>query len=118
MAMNDAEKGEALFFLGYSARTLVPDTTDYSPRVAEKFTRIPDHFEVRIRKTLQRIRDIDNKLDEATARYSVTEIEGVKLNAQESSMLRSERRRLQLQLSNLLDLPVCRSGSSMIGVGI
>lgn len=118
MALLDNEKGEAIYFLGYPAKTLVAGTIDYSARVAERFTSLPDHFEARIRKTMSRLRDIDTKLDEATARFSVTQVEGVVMNQNERGLLIQERKRLVLQLSHLLDLPQARKCSGNIGVKI
>lgn len=113
MALTDSEKGEVTFYLGYSAKVLVPGTVDYSKRVAERFDGIPDHLLVRARKCLTRIRTTDTQLDAAATRFAVTEADGIKLNEKERDMILAERRRYILQLSNLLDLPLCKSSSGI-----
>lgn len=118
MALTDSEKGEAIYFLGYPAKTLVAGSIDYSRRVAERFENLPDHFEVRIRKTMTRLRAVDEKMDDAVNRYAVKDLDGIQLNENERSQLIAERNRLLLQLSHLLDLPPVKKGGLNIGVCI
>jgi hypothetical protein len=101
MALTDAEKGEVLFYLGYPAITLVEGSTHYSKILADRLAALPDYAETRARKIMKKIRDIDVKLEEATERMSVKEVDGFQLNENEVQGLKGMRKGHVKELASL-----------------
>jgi hypothetical protein len=115
MALTDDEKTEAVVYLGYSSRTVIPGTTEYSKIISDNLTNLGDFGERRVKKFLKRVRDVDEKIEQATERLSVTQVDDFKLNEDEIQKLRSVRKSYVKEISTVTNIPSVRSSS---GVGV
>jgi len=73
-------------------------------------------FETRLRKCLSRVRNIDELLDAALARFAIVKISDIETNPREREQLLLERKRLLLQLSSLTDVPCVKTFNANVRV--
>lgn len=114
MALTDAEKDEIVFYLGYPANTLITGSLDYSSIIADRLTGYQDFTETRVKKYLKRIREIDTKIEAASERVSMSEVDGMKFNPGEVAALRGIKKSYIKELSTITGIPTaCRGGVSV-----
>jgi len=113
MALTDKQKDCVVFYLGWPAKTLVVDSTDYSKIFSDRLTDLSTDSEKRIKGILDKLEDIDKQLDEARCRVSTLKVQDIQLNPEEIDQLKKERRRCIKELSCFLDLKVVCKSSSM-----
>ena len=116
MALTDKEKHEVINYLGWPAKTLVTGSTHYNNLIADRLINLNDDIEILARKMLARLRELDDKMDEAKCRFSTGKVGDITINKNEIHMLRSERSRLRRELHRLLDIPLRVCGGSMVNV--
>lgn len=117
MALTDDEMSEAIIYLGYSSRTVIPGTTEYSKILSDRFLGLGDFGEKRIKKYLRKVRDVDEKMEQATERFSVTQVDDFKLNDKELEKLRSIRKTYIKELSRITCIPSCY-GTNGVSIGL
>ena len=116
MALTDTQKYKVIFYLGWSGLTLVSTSTQYNSVVNDRVSDLNAEIERLVKGLLARLESLDAKLDAAACRLSASEVQDIVLNPEEIRMLRSERKRLIRELSDLLDIPIEKSGGVNIGV--
>lgn len=116
MALTADQKHKVIFYLGWSGLTIVTGSTQYNSVVNNRLTEITAEIEAIVLGVLARLDSLDSRLDAAACRLSASEVDGIVLNPDEVRMLRSERKRLIRELSDLLDIPIEKSGGSNVGV--
>ncbi len=114
------EKHTLIRLLGWPGRTLDSTSTAYNTIVTDRATNMTGEMEADVRGLLERIQELDEKLEKALCRAAVKEVDGVTLNSeQEIMLLRRERRRLLMELAELTEIPlVSRVGSAMGSVSV
>jgi hypothetical protein len=116
MALTDQEKTDVLYQLGWSGKTLITSSTDYSKTIADSLINLSSPIELRVRDLLARLVKIDTAISNAICRLSAKEVGDIKLRDDELYQLRREKTRTCRELSDLLDIPVTRSGSGGVSV--
>ncbi len=116
MALSDKQKHQIIRHLGWSAQTLIADSTQFNSVVNDRVSFLNVDLE-RIAKELSNcIDDVDAQLKEAHCRVSTSKIDNITINKDEIPMLKKEKRRLIRELSDHLDIPIEKSGGAMVGV--
>jgi len=113
MALTAKQKSDVVFFLGWSGKSIVEASTNYNSQVADRLINLTTEIEAQVISLLGKLLSIDAKLESASCRLAATEVNGIKLNANEIHMLRTERKRLAKLLSSLLDIPYMGTTSSV-----
>lgn len=112
MAFQDKDRFKIIRLLGWPAKTLVESSTHYSNIVAARLENLPLVVEKEVKTLLVRIDDLDAKLDKQVGRAGIKKVQDIEFDGQGYGMatLRSERRRLLRELSELLDIRLIAGG--------
>lgn len=105
MSLTTREKADVILSLGWSAKTIIEGSTDYSKIIADRLNSLTDAFEFHIRNLLVRISALDTKLDEASSRLSAKQVGDITLRDDEIQQLKLERKRNIKRLASLVDIP-------------
>lgn len=116
MALSTQQKADAIFYLGWSAKTLIPGSTDYSKIVADRLETLTPESESTVVLWLDKIRAIDTALDAAICRLTAKRVGDIETNPDEIRELRKERLRIIRELSDTLDIAVMRSGGGNMSI--
>jgi hypothetical protein len=117
MSLTANEKAKIVLYLGWPAKTIIEDSTDYSKTFVDRLNNLTSPFEVEVRDLLSKTLAIDNCLSEAKLRLGAKKIGDIETNDAEIYELKKERKRIIKQLAALLDLDVI-SQSNGIGVSV
>lgn len=112
-----AEKLKIMYALGYPAKTIKSGTTDYSRIISDRLDNQETETEDRVRGLLNQVDSLDTKLQEASSRFLAQSVGDIKLNPNESRLLKKERARVIKELGQILDL-MPRGGGLAIGVRV
>ncbi len=121
MALTSREQQKILRFLGWAGLTVVPDSTHFNSVVNDRLGNnvskpLTVDIEREVRDILERLINIDTCLDEAKCRLTASQVDKITLNKNEISELRKERKRWIRELSDILDIPIMRSGFGSVKV--
>lgn len=116
MALTDQEKAKIVLHLGWPAKTIITDSTDYSKTFSDRLNGLTSAFETEIRIILDKLLKNDDCLEEARLRLGAKKVGDIETREDEIFQLKKEKKRLTRQLSDLLDLEIMQSGSGGIGV--
>lgn len=118
MALNDTQKHNIIFYLGWPAKTLISGSTHYQKTVNDRLNNLDIPTESIVNKLITKLKDLDTKLDSAACRFSTEQVGDIKLNSDERRLLLQERRRVRDELSALVDIPVLSAGGVMANVTV
>lgn len=116
MAFSSQEKADIIFQLGWPGLTIVENTTDYSKIIVDRLTNASAPMISQTRSLLTRIALIDEKIQASTSRMLAKQIGDIILRDGETSLLRSEKKAVLRELSDLLSIPIVRSGGVNVSV--
>lgn len=118
MALSQDQKTQILFYLGWSGLTIVPDSTHFNSVVNDRIEGASEQppIEKIVKNLLDKLEDIDLKLEKARCRASTSKVDNITLNNDEIYLLLKERRRCIRELADILDIPIVRSGGAMVSV--
>lgn len=117
MALTDSEKVKIVTDLGWPALTVVVDSIYYSNWVNDRLDTLTAPIEACLRDLLERLEKMDEKLEKAVCRVSVSKVDNITFNKDELRILRGERLKIIREMSQLLDIPMC-TGGMMGNVGV
>jgi hypothetical protein len=118
MSLSATEKADIILALGWPAKTIIENSTDYSKIIVDRLGTLTAPFEVQVRDLLGKISKLDSKLDEASCRLSAKIVGDITLRDDEIYQLKKERKRIVNRLSDLLDIEVLSTGSGGICVSV
>ena len=118
MALSAQEKADIIFQLGWPAKTLIQGSTDYSKIISDRLSNLTDEIELNIRAWLDKLAKIDATIEAAICRLSAKRVGDIETNPNELYELRKEKKRILMELSDMLDIEILRSGSGGISVCI
>lgn len=118
MALSDTKKQEVVFYLGWSAKSIVVGSTNYNSQVADRLTNLNADIESRVNDILDKLALADERLGAAGCRLAAKRVDEIELNPDEIRWLRSERRRLVRLLSEYLDIPMMSSSGTNVNICI
>lgn len=112
------QKAEIVFYLGYSATSIIPGSTDYDKILADRLNGLTAEAETLVVSLLAQIAAIRTKLNTSSSRMLVKRVGDIELNSGEHELLSTEYRRLLRDLSNLMGINMAglASGGRMFGV--
>lgn len=116
MALTSAQQQKVIYYLGWTGKTLIPDSTHYNSYIAARVINLNPDIESLCLKLLSRLDNLDNKLDEAINRMSTEKIGDITLRGNERELLRKERWARIRELSDLLDIVIVKQGGQGISV--
>lgn len=106
------QKAQIIFYLGYSASSIIPGSTDFDRILANRMESLTPEAEVIIEGLLTQIGEVRGKLSTSSSRMLVKKVGDIELNSDEHVLLGSEHRRLLRDLSSTLgiNIPLSSSG--------
>lgn len=110
MALSTQQKSDIMFYLGWSAKTLIQGSTDYSKIMADRLASLSAESELTIVTWIDKIKALDVALESAICRLTAKRVGDIETNPDEIRELRKERLRLIRELSDTVDIAVRRSG--------
>lgn len=110
MALTLQQQQDIVYYLGWPGKTIIQGSTHYNSVIASRLINLNDVIEAQAIALVTRIVNIDTILVKYTSRALVLEIQDIKLNPAEAARLRTERRKIIGELSDLLDIDVNKSG--------
>lgn len=116
MALSAQEKADVIFQLGWPGLSIVEGTTDYNKSIVDNLNNTSTPIDGQVRSLLTAIANIDTKIRSAPGRLLAKKIGDIELRDGELQALRSEKRSLCRELSQLLSIPMLRSGGINIPV--
>jgi hypothetical protein len=116
MALTTAQQNKCVQLLGYGGKTLDPTSVIYSKIIADRLVGLNADAEALVTSYLLKIQRIETQIDQAPTRFISSQVGDIKINQDEIHMLRSERRVLVKELSDLLDIPYIRSGGKNVAL--
>lgn len=117
MAFNTQQKQDIIYYLGWPGKTLLLNSTHYNSVIASRLDNLIPEIESQANTLVARIKEIDQILRTGSVnRASTLELQDIKLSDREMPRLRSERRTIIGELSDLLDVDVNKSGGTSISV--
>lgn len=116
MALTDKQKNQVLYYLGWPLKTLITDSTHYQKTIADRFENLNTQIEDIVDDLLDKLEEIDKKLEKARCRLSASKVDDITLNKNEIQMLLKERRRCRNELHRILDIPVLVNDGQMVNV--
>jgi len=116
MALTDTQKAQTIYFLGWPGKTLIQDSTNYSKIVSDRLDNLTTDLENQVTVLLNKLKKIDDKLEEALCRMSTSKVDNITINPHERNLLRGERKMHQYLLSDLLDIPIHASSTNMVDI--
>lgn len=118
MALSDSEKTKIVTDLGYPTLTIKPGSIHYANWINDRLVDITAEGERCVRDLLNRLLDIDKKLEKALCRVGIQRIDGITFQGagEELRYIRKERRRILCELSDALDIPLyaCSGGQGSV----
>lgn len=116
MALTSTQQQKAIYYLGWTGKTLIPESTHYNSYIAARLINLNVDIENQVNKLLQRLDTIDDILDKSLLRMSTEKIDDITLNPHERELLRKERWARIRELSDVLDIVIVKQGGNGISV--
>jgi hypothetical protein len=116
MALTATQQQQVIKFLGWTGKTLIPESTHYNSYIFDRLQNLNPDIEAQSIEILGWLLAIDAKLFAALDRMSAREVGDIKINERESDLLRKERWRRIRELSDLLDIVVVKQSGGSINV--
>ena len=112
------QKAQIIFYLGYSATSIILGSTDYDKILADRMENLTPEAETLVGALLVQIGDVRTKMATSSSRMLVKKVGDIELNSDEHSLLSMEYRRLLRDLSSLMGINIANSssGGRMFGV--
>ena len=104
MALTDTQKQKILRYVGWPDIFIRENRRFYSSTIDKRFQNLTPEAEADAIELLNRCLEIDAQLAKATSRLTVNSVGNIRLNREEISMLRSERRRIVNEIQTSLFL--------------
>lgn len=104
MALNATQKEKILRYIGWPDIFIQENKRFYSATIDTRLNQVSPEAEADAIQLLNRCLDIDNQLSKATSRLTVSSVGNIRLNREEITMLRAERRRLVEEMQTVLFL--------------
>ena len=117
MSLSEAQKAAVIFYLGYPATSIIPNSTDYSKILADRMVNLTAPVEAQVGDLLTKIAAMREKLFGSSARMLVKRVGDIELNTDEHPLLSGEHRRLLRDLSSLLGIPLQGRGN-MVSISV
>jgi hypothetical protein len=116
MPLTSAEQSKVVQLLGYGGKVIQAGSVIYDKVMNDRLNSLPPDTESLVRIYLGSVHSIECKIAEAPARLAAAAIDGLRMNLDELSMLRSERKKIAREIAALLDIPYV--GTNGVSVGM
>jgi hypothetical protein len=118
MALTDTEKFKVVYYLGYPAKTLIENSTNYDKIVVDRLNLLGTPVEALVRGLLCKLEKADEQLTKALCRMSTKKIDDIEFRDGEAEALRKEKRSVAKELGALLDITPIMGGGPGSTIGI
>lgn len=106
MTIPEENQHKVAFFLGYPAKILQPDSTDYNKIFANRMTNLPQYTVARVDQLLTIIEETRTHLDDTRRDANVTRVGEISIDANLSDRyIYKQYNRYVGELSKTLDIP-------------
>lgn len=102
--LSSEQKFKVIYYLGYSAKTIIENSTSYNSQVADRLKNLSLEAETRVQAILKSLAEIDTRLECARGRLAAAEVQDIVMNPEEIAQLKKERRRLCRELGEFLEI--------------
>lgn len=117
MALSQEDKHRILFHLCHSGKTLIEGSTHYNSVVASRLDNLNTYIESQLESLLEDLESTRARFVSSPTKSNVRRIGDIELDTDKSlSLINSEYKRLQNELSSLLDIPNLCKSRSCIGI--
>ena len=118
MALSDSRKMKIVTLLGWPGKTLVQSSTHYNSLVNDRLENLTPEIESLVKGMLTKIDDIDTKLNSSLGKAGLRRVGDIEFygDGQSFSDLKTERKRLLKELSDITDIAYVKSGGVNVGV--
>ncbi len=116
MALSDTDKMRIVTLLGWPAKTLIIGSTHFSSWINDKLVSLTTPAEDLISDLLTRIENIDTKLSTDFGKDNVQKVDDITFFGNNLNRMRSERKKVLCELSDITTIPDQRSCGPNIGV--
>jgi hypothetical protein len=118
MALTDSKKMKIVTLLGYPAKTLIVSSTSYNSLVADRLNNLTPEAELLIKSNITQIEGIETRLTSSLGKAGLARIGDIEFfeGGQAFTDLKTERKRLLRELSDMVDIQSMRSGGVNVGV--
>jgi len=112
------QKAQVIFYLGYSASSIIPGSTDFDKILADRLTGLTAEAEAIVVDLLAQIAAVRTKLSTSSSRMLVKKVGDIELNSDEHVLLSRELRRLLKELSMMLGITAIGSTGRVFSIVI
>lgn len=105
MALTSQQQNKIVQLLGYGGKVIQAGSVIYDKVMNDRLHNLPPDTESLVVSYLASISAIETKIAQAPARLAAKQIDGLTMNLEELSMLRSERKKIAREISAILDIP-------------
>jgi len=118
MSLSLESKHKVLYYLCYAGKTLIEGSTHYNSVVISRLTDLDSFIEDQVDSLITQLDAARTKLNATQNKGNVKRIGDIELDTDKTAeVISNEYKRLQNELSTLLDIPnKCRSGSSSVRI--
>lgn len=116
MAFTSAEQNKIVQLLGYGGKVLQSGSVIYDKILVDRLANVPTDEETLVRAYLTQITAIETQMNAAICRLTTIQIDDIKLNNDEISMLRKERRKIAKEIAQHVDIPFIGTNGTNVGV--
>lgn len=116
MALTTTEQNKTMQLLGYGGKALQAGSVIYNKILNDRLTDLPTDTESLVRTYLQQVAAIETQMNCAINRLTAVEVQDIKLNPEELSALRRERRKIAREIAAHLDIPYIAKGGGSVGI--
>ena len=109
----DKEKVDIICYLGWPGTSLVSTSQNFNSIIDDRLGITDENVINRTLGFLKKLRNIDDKLEEALCRAATTKVDNVSINKDEILLLNKERQRCIKEMAVLVDISKLSSGGSM-----
>lgn len=118
MALSDSKKMKIVTLLGWPGKVLVQSSTHYSSLVADRLDNLTPEIESLVKGLLTKIDSIDASLVKTYGKAGLKRVGDIEFygNGQSFSDLKTERKRLLKELSDMLDISYVKKNGVNVGI--
>lgn len=120
MALSDSKKMKIVTLLGWPGKTLVASSTHYNSLVYDRLNNLTPEIETLVKSKLTEIDSVDTKLSSALGKAGLRRIGDIEFYGEGQSFvdLKSEKKRLLRDLSEMLDIALVKRGGVNVGIRV
>lgn len=118
MALTSQEQNKIVTLLGYGLKSIQVGSVIYDKVMNDRLNQLTPAGEELVRSYLSQITALENQMNCAPARLAAAAVDGLKMNLDELSMLRKERKKIAREIAAQVDIPYMGVNGTNLGVSV